>query len=108
MLIAKCAIDDNLLAIVHLVKDGLMPMIQIFVPILLIIMGTIDLGKIIITSDEKEMKQTTKKLVRRIAFAIACFFIVTFVKIITNLLADTNDENVYNTNDCTWKDYWYN
>ena len=106
IMIGKCAVNANLLSVIQLVKTGFLPLFQIGIPILLIIMGTIDLGKIILTSDEKEMKKHSSRLFKRIGFALACFFMVSLVKIVTNLLVKTNDDRVYSTNDCTWLDYW--
>ena len=43
--------------IVKIIKKGVFPIVQIGIPILLIVFGTIDLGKAVISSDEKEVKQ---------------------------------------------------
>ena len=107
MLIGACIIDDGLYNIVHMIKDGFFPLFYIAIPILLIIMGVIDLGKIVITNDEKEMKTSSGRLVKRIMFTIACFLVVTLVNIMTDLLVNTEDDNVYSDDQCTWQDYWY-
>ena len=51
------AIDScgGLLPIVKVIRKGLFPIIQLGIPILLILLGTIDLGKAVISSDEKEI-----------------------------------------------------
>ena len=43
---------NGLLPIVQFIRKGLFPIIQIGIPILLIVMGTIDLGKAVMSSDD--------------------------------------------------------
>ena len=54
------ACNADLLPIVKFVKNGVFPLIQIGIPILLIIMGSIDLGRAVLSSDDKEIKGATK------------------------------------------------
>ena len=56
--------------IVGVVK-GVFDLIKIGVPIVLIIMGAIDLGKAVLASDDKEIKAATSKLIKR-AIAAVC------------------------------------
>lgn len=75
--------------------------IQWFIPIALIIMGSIDLGKAVLSSDDKEIKQATSKLIKRAIAAVAIFFIVLIVELVMNLVSDANGDN--NMLNC-WKD----
>ena len=61
------AIDScgGLLPIVRVIKKGLFPLVQLGIPIVLIILGTIDLGKAVIASDEKEVKAAQSRLIKR-------------------------------------------
>lgn len=80
--------------IVGVIKNGVFPIIQIGIPILLILMGSIDLGKAVISSDDKAIKESTSKLIKRCIAAIAVFFVVTIVRLLTNILADNaKDKN---------------
>ena len=49
------AIDscNGLLPLVKVIKKGLFPIVQLGIPILLIVLGTFDLGKAVISSEEK-------------------------------------------------------
>ena len=76
--------------IVQFIKNGVFPVIQIGIPILLILMGTIDLGKAVISNDDKEIKGATGKLVKRAIMAIAVFFVVTLVRVVFGWLAKTD------------------
>ena len=75
--------------IVAFVKWGLFPIIQIGIPILLIIMGSIDLGKAVLSSDDKEIKGATGRLIKRAIAAVAVFFVTTLVTLLMNMFANT-------------------
>ncbi len=77
--------------------------IQIFVPILLILMGTIDLIKAMMSGDDKSGKDSVSKFVKRILSAIFVFFITTIVSIVIGMVAKTD---VGNRDD--WKNCWLN
>ena len=101
--------------------DGCMGLVQLFrliynvlkifwilIPIGLIIYGTIDLGKAVIASDEKEVKAAQTRLIKRFIYAALVFFIPMFVTIVMNLVSaqvgDSNDPNSTDTE--SWADCW--
>lgn len=100
----------NLLPIIRLIKNGLIPLIQIGIPIILIVLGTIDLGKAVIASKEDEIKNAQKMLVKRAIYAVAIFFVVTIVTLVFSLLATAEDPNKVEdpnaTKQETWLDCW--
>lgn len=65
---------------------GLFTIIKIVVPIILLIMGAIDLAKAVLASDDKEIKAATSKLTKRAIAAVAIFFSVTIVEVIMGLV----------------------
>ena len=73
--------------IVSVIKRGIFPLVQIGIPILLIVFGTIDLGKAVISSDEKEVKQAQGRLIKRFIYAAAVFFVVTLVSVVMGIIA---------------------
>ena len=79
--------------IVQFIKNGVFPVIQIGIPILLILMGTIDLGKAVMSNDDKEIKGATGKLIKRAIAAIAVFFVTTIVTVVFSWLGSTGDSN---------------
>lgn len=90
-------LDDmctNLMPMIRLIRDGLIPLIQIGIPIILIVLGTIDLGKAVIASKEDEIKNAQKMLVKRAIYAVAVFFVVTIVTLVFSLLSTTKDPDV--------------
>ena len=66
--------------------------IQILIPIALILFGTIDLGKAVISSDEKEIKAAQSKLIKRCIYAAAIFFVVLLVTVLMNIVAASGEK----------------
>ncbi len=79
------ACNSDLLMIVKFLKRGILPIFQIGIPIILIVMGTIDLGRAVLSSDDKEIKAGTSRLIKRAIAAIFVFFVATIVSLIMGL-----------------------
>ncbi len=98
---------NGLLPIVQFVRKGIFPLIQIGIPIVLILMGSIDLGKAVMSSDDKEIKGATSKLIKRVIYAVAIFFVVTIVTLVMNLFANVSGDEHGGTGDTTgWGACW--
>lgn len=95
---------NGLLPVVQFIRKGIFPIIQIGIPILLIIMGSIDLGKAVMSSDDKEIKGATSKLIKRVIMAVAIFFVVTIVTLVMNLFSNVDSDDVEGTSD--WRSCW--
>lgn len=89
MMFLECS--PELTTIVNIVK-AVLNIIWIGVPIILIIMGTLDLAKAVATNDDKVMKEATSKLAKRAAYAVGVFFVVLGVKFVMNTVS-TNMTN---------------
>ena len=102
--------DPNLEPLVLFLHRGLLPIIQIGIPIILIVMGSIDLGKAVLSSDDKEIKGATTKLVKRAIAAVAVFFVATFVSLIMGMFAksgaNASVEGTTEGQDSNWWDCW--
>ncbi len=94
---------EDIQPIINFIK-AIFNLIQIVIPIGLIIMGSIDLGKAVLSSDDKEIKQATSKLVKRAIAAVAIFFLVLLVKLVMGLVADSGEENGGDAE--SWIDCW--
>lgn len=95
----------GLLPIVKVFRQGIYPIVQIIIPIILIIYGIIDLGKAVIASDEKEIKAAQSRLIKRCIYAALIFFVVTLVSLVFDVVAkgaNTTD----NTNTNSWSQCW--
>ena len=84
-------ICDDLAPLISLVKNGIIPLIQIGIPIILIILGMLDLGKAVMASKEDEIKSAQKLLIKRVGYAVAIFFVVLMVKLVFNLVASNSE-----------------
>lgn len=71
---------------------NIITIIKIAVPIILVIMGMLDFAKAVISSDEKGMKDTQSKFVKRIIGAVSIFLVVTIVQLVFNIV-NTDDTN---------------
>lgn len=87
-------LDQNMMLpeIVNLVVT----LIKIFVPIVLVIFGMIDLAKAVMSNDEKEMKGAQTKLIKRVIYAVLVFLIISIVQLVFGVLSSTgaSDDSV--------------
>lgn len=93
----------SLIPIFRFIKKILTPVIQIGIPILLILMGSIDMARAVAATDDKMIKEAASRFLRRCIAALAVFFIVTIVTVLMNMFAKTD---IGAQND--WKACWTN
>ena len=106
-LMADISDCQDLFPILSFVKHGVIPIFQIGIPIILIVMGTIDLGKAVLSSDDKEIKAGTGRLIKRAIAAIFVFFITTIVTVVMGLFGKGDHQvNEDGTDTTTWSDCW--
>ena len=90
----------GLLPIVKVVVQFI-KIVMIVVPIALIIYGTIDLGKAVIASEDKEVKAAQSRLIKRIIYAIVIFFVPMIVGVIMNIVATGGEGDT-----TSWRACW--
>ena len=74
---------------------------QIAIPVVLVIVGAMDLIKGISAQKEDEIKKGQQMFIKRLAIAALVFFIVVIVKFLISLVADgTNSNNIGGCIDC--------
>lgn len=78
----------------------LVTLIKIAIPIGLVIFGMLDLGKAVISNDEKTMKEGQSKFIKRCLYAVIIFFIVAIVQLVVNTIATAGDETETDYTDC--------
>lgn len=64
-------------------------LIQIGVPIILVIMGMIDLGKAVTSQKEDEIKKAQSLLIKRLIYGVLVFLIVAIVKFVLGIVGDS-------------------
>ena len=102
LFLAQCS---DLMPIIKLIKNGIIPLIQIGIPIILILLGMLDLGKAVIASKEDEIKAAQKMLVKRAIYALAIFFVALIVQVVFGLLSSTGNSKIENEG-ASWKTCW--
>ena len=99
MLDAPCA---GLLPLVRIIYR-LVKIFQWGIPIALILYGTIDLGKAVIASDEKEIKAAQSRLIKRFIYAALVFLVVVLVEAFMNLVASGGSDD---SDTSSWQSCW--
>lgn len=75
-------------AVVNIIKIG--------VPIILIVLGMIDMGKAVASQKEDEIKKGQKTLISRVIAAAIVFFVVAIVQLMLSIVSGaTNDTNIW-------------
>ena len=87
--------------LVRIIKDGVFPILQIVIPIILLVLCTFDLGKAVIGSDDKENKKILKRIVRRLVYAILIFFFITVLNLLFTMVGSiTENEDLIRWSQC--------
>ena len=65
--------------------------LQIAVPIILIIMGTIDLVRALVAQKNEQMKKAQSTLIKRVIIGVVIFFVPMAIKFVVGMLGDKMD-----------------
>lgn len=60
--------------------------IRIAIPIIIVLLGTLDLGKAVIAGEDKKIKESQKSFLLRLVYGIAIFFVFNIVNVIFGML----------------------
>lgn len=101
LLVDICA-NENLQPVWSLVGT-IINIIWIGIPIILIVLGSIDLGKAVISSKEDEVKKAKKAFINRLLYAVAVFAVVWLVTILLDFVGGLGLDD---TNTTGWKACW--
>lgn len=74
--------------------------IQIAVPILLVVFGSLDLMKGISAQKEDEIKKGQQMFIKRIISAVIVFFVLIIVKLVISLVADKSSNRILDCTEC--------
>ncbi len=85
----KCGIPAGLADMIHDTYD----LLKIGVPIVLIIMGMIDMLKAVISQKEDEIKKGWNSLIKRTIYGVSVFFVFFFVQLIVSLLPNSSGKD---------------
>lgn len=79
----------GLAPLVNLLKNGVIPLIQAAIIVILIVLLILDLGKAVMAGKEDEIKSAQKLAIKRVVYALVVFLVPWLVNVAVNLLADT-------------------
>lgn len=88
-------IDEKIAKTVHVI----ILVIQIVVPIILVVLGMIDLMKAVIAQKEDEIKKAQMTFVKRLIAGALVFFVFVIVKMLISFVAD-DSKNIMNCVNC--------
>lgn len=73
---------------------SIVTLIQIGIPIILVIMGMIDLGKAVTSQKEEEIKKAQSMLIKRLIYGVLIFLVVAIVKFVLGIVGDSAGEAI--------------
>ena len=82
------------------ITSAIILIIQVAVPIILVILGMMDLMKGVMAQKEDEIKKGQQMFVKRLIAAALVFFVVAIVKLVITFVADDKDGNIINCANC--------
>lgn len=94
--------EDNAVGQVVALAKMVVKVLQIAIPVGLIIMGTIDMGKSVIAGDEKKIKENQGKFVKRIISAVIVFLIPLIINVVLNFVVQDSNDWVKCWNEASW------
>ena len=78
--------------------------IRIVIPVIIVLLGTIDLGKAVMAGEEKVVKESQKNFIKRLIYGVAILFIFIIVEVVFGLLGvETNKGDTKVCWDCATK-----
>lgn len=86
--------DNGLITIIRFIKYGVIPTIEIIIPIAIIVLGILDLAKAAVASKEDEIKAARKMFFKRLIYAVAIFFVSLIVTVAVSLVSKSGDDSI--------------
>ena len=89
--VVSCSGIDKIPAMLPKIISIVYLLIQIAVPIVLVILGTIDLAKAVVAQKEDEMKKAQQIFFKRLIAAVLVFFVFTIVKFVISAVSKNSN-----------------
>jgi len=87
--------DEDSITTISNLTSGAVFAIQVFVPIALIIMGMVDMGKAVMQQKEDDIKKAQQVFVTRLSAAAITFLVITVVKLVVGIVAGNNQSSLW-------------
>ena len=92
----KITIDSKIADAVHTIILA----IQVVVPVLLVIFGSIDFVKAMTSQKEEEIKKGQQTFIKRLIAGVLVFFIIAIVKLVISFAAGNDNKSIINCANC--------
>lgn len=90
MLDAFC--EGSVLNIFNLIAKVIF-ILKIAIPIIIVLLATLDLGKAVMAGEEKAIKEAQGMLIKRLIYGVVIFLVVTIVQVVFKLVNQSVDAN---------------
>lgn len=101
--LVKCG-NSNIPSQLPVITRSIVTLIKIAVPLVLIVMGMIDMLQATIASDEKKMADAKGKFIKRLIAGAVVFLVVTVVQFVVGIVAPDESPTLLNCVDCMISD----
>lgn len=83
---------STIMPLIRLIKNGIIPLIYVAIPLVVIVLGIFDIGKAALASKEDEIKNAQKMFIKRCIYGVAVFFVVFIVNAVFSLLGSAGTD----------------
>lgn len=90
--LVSCGSIKNIPDVIPRIVSIVYTIIQIVVPIILVIFGSLDLVKAVMGGKDDEIKKGQQTLIKRLVAAAIVFFVFVTVKLVISLVADDKEQ----------------
>lgn len=91
---------DNIPVLIPKVISIVYTVIQVAVPVVLVIMGSLDLFRGISAQKEDEIKKGQQMFIKRLISAALVFFVFVIVKVVISFVADSSNSSIMECAQC--------
>lgn len=70
------------------ILQSIVTLIQVGVPIILIVLGMLDMGKAVMSQKEDEIKKNQSLLIKRVIYAVVVFLVIAIVEFVLGFVGD--------------------
>ena len=96
---------DEMSVVVGAVKT-IFTLIQVAIPGVLIVLGTIDMFKAMASGDEKKTKEAQKTFIRRLIYAVVAFLIPFIIRLVFSFVANNINTSEGQTGQSAYNDFF--
>lgn len=74
--------------------------LRIVIPVIIVLLGTLDLGKAVMANKDDDIKAAQKILIKRLIYGACIFFIPLVLRVVFNLATNSTGDNSVTSGTC--------